>query len=107
MKIGRTNLCEQITDAEALPNRVAVTWDHDGFRPLTQTERILSAESPQGTVDERFFAIVTDLIGTPTELIDESGAVAWHTRSTLWGNNMVHGQHGVYPTPLPRPVLRP
>ena len=55
MKIGRTNLCEQITDAEALPNRVAVTWDHDGFRPLTQTERILSAESPQGTVDERFF----------------------------------------------------
>ncbi|MFF5274067.1 putative T7SS-secreted protein [Streptomyces sp. NPDC000133] len=80
-----TKLCEQITDAEALPNRVAVTWDHDGFRPLTQTERILSAESPQDTVDERFFAIVTDLIGTPTELIDESGAVAWHTRSTLWG----------------------
>ena len=60
MKIGRTNLCEQITDAEALPNRVAVTWDHDGFRPLTQTERILSAESPQGTVDERFFAIASD-----------------------------------------------
>ncbi|MET7788409.1 RHS repeat-associated core domain-containing protein [Streptomyces sp900116325] len=80
-----TNLCEQITDAEALPNRVAVTWDHDGFRPLTQTERILSAESPQDTVDERFFAIVTDLIGTPTELIDESGTLAWHTRSTLWG----------------------
>lgn len=80
-----TNLCEQITDADALPNQVAVTWDHDGFRPLTQTERILSAESPHDTVDERFFAIVTDLIGTPTELIDESGALAWHTRSTLWG----------------------
>ncbi len=80
-----TNLCEQITDAEALPNQVALTWDHDGFRPLAQTERILSTDSPQGTVDERFFAIVTDLIGTPTELIDESGALAWHTRSTLWG----------------------
>lgn len=80
-----TNLCEQITGAEALPNRVALTWDHDGFRPLAQTERILSTDSRQGTVDERFFAIVTDLIGTPTELIDESGTLAWHTRSTLWG----------------------
>ncbi|MER7815180.1 hypothetical protein [Streptomyces sp. NPDC096153] len=24
-------------------------------------------------------------MGTPSELIDESGELAWHTRSTLWG----------------------
>ncbi|MYS25955.1 hypothetical protein GTW38_03175, partial [Streptomyces sp. SID7804] len=32
----------------------------------------------------RFFAIVTDLVGTPTELIDDQGNTAWRTRSTLW-----------------------
>ncbi|MFF3173574.1 putative T7SS-secreted protein [Streptomyces sp. NPDC057900] len=80
-----TTLCEQISFAGAMANPVAVTWDHDGLRPLTQTERILSGSALQDTVDERFFAVVTDLIGTPTELIDESGSLAWHTRSTLWG----------------------
>ncbi|MCM2411183.1 DUF6531 domain-containing protein [Streptomyces sp. RKAG290] len=80
-----TTLCEQITTAEGLANPVALTWDHDGLRPVTQMERILSASAPQDTVDERFFAVVTDLIGTPTELIDESGSLAWYTRSTLWG----------------------
>ncbi|MEU5402618.1 putative T7SS-secreted protein [Streptomyces sp. NPDC005963] len=78
-------LCEQTTTAEDLPNPVTLTWDHDGVRPLTQTERITSAEAPQSEIDQRFFSIVTDLVGTPTELIDESGDLAWHTRSTLWG----------------------
>ncbi|MEV4944366.1 putative T7SS-secreted protein [Streptomyces sp. NPDC053755] len=68
-----TTLCEQTTAD------VTLTWDHAGLRPLSQTER------RTGTDDERFFAIVTDLIGTPTELVDESGALAWRTRSTLWG----------------------
>ncbi|MGW7363711.1 putative T7SS-secreted protein [Streptomyces sp. NPDC054841] len=80
-----TTLCEQTTQAEGLPNPVTLTWDHNGLRPLAQTERVLAADAPQDTIDERFFAIVTDLVGTPTELIDESGALAWRTRSTLWG----------------------
>ncbi|GAA3907450.1 hypothetical protein GCM10022244_16930 [Streptomyces gulbargensis] len=66
-------LCEQTTDDYSL------TWDHAGLRPLTQRERRADTD------DERFFAVVTDLIGTPTELIDESGTLAWRTRSTLWG----------------------
>ncbi|MFI9584536.1 putative T7SS-secreted protein [Streptomyces sp. NPDC052236] len=78
-------LCEETTHAEALPNPVTLTWDHDGLRPLAQTERILATDAPQELIDERFFAIVTDLVGTPSELIDESGNLAWHTRSTLWG----------------------
>jgi RHS repeat-associated protein len=36
-------------------------------------------------VGERFFAITTDLIGTPTELVTEAGEVAWHAQRTLWG----------------------
>lgn len=79
------NLCEQLTSGEELPHPVTLTWDHEGTRPLAQAERILSGPSSQETVDERFFSIVTDLIGTPSELIDESGELAWRTRTTLWG----------------------
>lgn len=39
----------------------------------------------QAEVDSRFFAIITDLVGTPRELVDEQGEVAWRTRSALWG----------------------
>jgi RHS repeat-associated protein len=61
---------------------VTLTWDHEGHRPLTQYER---KHLSQDQVDSRFFAIVTDLVGTPTELVDESGHIAWHARATLWG----------------------
>ncbi|MFD0269357.1 RHS repeat-associated core domain-containing protein [Streptomyces sp. NPDC127106] len=67
-------------------DRVTLTWDHQGVRPLTQTERRFTADSPQKAVDERFFSIITDLIGTPRELVDEAGRLAWHTRSTVWGS---------------------
>ncbi|MFF3246481.1 putative T7SS-secreted protein [Streptomyces sp. NPDC002870] len=80
-----TILCEQTTESKGLPHPVTLTWDHSGLRPLAQTERILAADAPQETIDERFFAIVTDLVGTPSELIDESGTLAWRARGTLWG----------------------
>ncbi|MFI7236422.1 hypothetical protein [Streptomyces cyaneofuscatus] len=71
-----TTLCEQTTASAALPNPVVLTWDHQALRPLSQTERILSDDASQRTVDERFFAVVTDLVGAPTELVDESGSLA-------------------------------
>ncbi|MGV4985999.1 putative T7SS-secreted protein [Streptomyces sp. NRAIS4] len=80
-----TTLCEQTTTAEGLPNPVTLTWDHQGLRPLSQAERITAADAAQEEIDSRFFAIVTDLVGTPSELIDEQGEIAWRTRSTLWG----------------------
>ncbi|WP_078992849.1 putative T7SS-secreted protein [Streptomyces sp. MMG1121] len=80
-----TTLCEQTTTSSGLPNPVTLTWDHQGLRPLAQTERITEADAPQQDIDSRFFAIVTDLVGTPNELIDEQGDIAWRTRSTLWG----------------------
>ncbi|WP_392892982.1 hypothetical protein [Streptomyces sp. LN699] len=58
-------LCEQTSGP------IALTWNHDDLHPLTQAGRI------PGTTDERFFAVVTDLAGTPRELVDESGAIAW------------------------------
>ncbi|GAA4660061.1 MULTISPECIES: RHS repeat-associated core domain-containing protein [Amycolatopsis] len=73
-------LAEQVHSGPGRPQVATVwEWDPDTGRALTQTERVL------GTTDERFHAIITDLVGTPTELLDESGAVAWHLRATLWG----------------------
>ncbi|WP_158842330.1 DUF6531 domain-containing protein [Saccharothrix deserti] len=65
-------------------------WHPDGVRPLSQTERVPVADAPQEWVDERFFAIVTDLSGRTSELIDPAGEVAWHTRTTLWGFGLDH-----------------
>ncbi|MFW3473989.1 putative T7SS-secreted protein [Streptomyces microflavus] len=80
-----STLCEQTTTSADVPHTVALTWDHQGVRPLAQSERILARDAAQSTIDQRYFAIVTDLIGTPTELIDESGELAWRTRTSLWG----------------------
>ncbi|MFI1282727.1 DUF6531 domain-containing protein, partial [Streptomyces sp. NPDC020858] len=82
-----TILCEQTTTASPEPDGrvVVVSWDHNGLHPLTQTERIV-ARTSQEVVDERFYAIVTDLIGTPKELVDETGEIVWRTRTTLWGS---------------------
>ncbi|MET8182216.1 DUF6531 domain-containing protein [Streptomyces sp. NPDC005336] len=80
-----TTLCEQTTTSPALAHPVTLTWDHQGLRPVSQTERIAAADGSQDEIDSRFFAIVTDLVGTPSELVDEHGDIAWHTRSTLWG----------------------
>ncbi|MFJ9703329.1 putative T7SS-secreted protein [Streptomyces fradiae] len=94
-----TTLCEQTTDAPDLPHPVALTWDHKGLQPLAQTERLLRRDAPQEAVDDRFFAMVTDLVGTPTELVDESGTLAWHTRTTLWGTTTWSSTSTTY-TPL-------
>lgn len=80
-----TTLCEQTTVSAELPNPVVLTWDHRGLVPLAQTERILSADLAQEEIDRRFFAIATDLVGAPTELVDEAGDIAWRSRTTLWG----------------------
>ncbi|WP_078954720.1 putative T7SS-secreted protein [Streptomyces sp. H021] len=83
-----TTLCEETSGA------VTLTWTHQGLHPLTQAERI-----DQSEVDDRFFVIVTDLIGTPTHLLAEDGTTAWHTRSTLWGSTTWNRDATAY-TPL-------
>jgi RHS repeat-associated protein len=86
------SLAEQ-TDAST---GVTVTWEHEGHQPIAQHER---RSMTQEEFDSRFFAIVTDLVGTPTELVDETGAVAWHTQSTCWGTTAWNADAGAY-TPL-------
>ena len=66
--------------AEEVRGGAAVVWDWEpgADRPITQIERIPGQ-------DARFYAIVTDLVGSPSELLDDAGNVAWHLHTTLWG----------------------
>ncbi|GLZ37633.1 DUF6531 domain-containing protein [Actinokineospora sp. NBRC 105648] len=58
---------------------VTTTWEYapNTFTPVSQLTR--------EQVDARFHAIVTDQVGTPTELVTPEGGVAWRARATLWG----------------------
>ncbi|AZK94255.1 MULTISPECIES: DUF6531 domain-containing protein [Streptomyces] len=93
-------LCEEASGSTSSPGTTTVlTWDHDGLHPVSQTERRLSADAPQEEIDHRFFAVVTDLVGAPRELVDEQGDVAWRARTTLWGTTGWHPGATAY-TPL-------
>ncbi|MFC7963113.1 RHS repeat-associated core domain-containing protein [Streptomyces cinereoruber] len=96
-----TRLVEQTDTA----NDITLTWDYDGRVPLTQREsrtRRHGATGEDAETDSRFFAIVTDLIGAPTELVDEHGHVGWHARSTVWGSTLWNRDAAAY-TPLRLP----
>ncbi|MGY5129487.1 putative T7SS-secreted protein [Streptomyces nigrescens] len=107
-----TTLVEQVTHAPGPAKAISLTWDHHGLTPIAQTERKLCtregvpgrrspdlAQSPQSVMDERFFAMVTDLVGAPSQLIDETGAIAWHSRTSLWGTTTWNRTASAY-TPL-------
>ncbi|WP_330334434.1 DUF6531 domain-containing protein [Streptomyces sp. NBC_00536] len=105
-------LIEQTTRSAGNPHEVTLSWTHSGLHPLTQVESIRrvpqgsplstapqALQASQEEIDSRFFAIVTDLVGTPTELIDEQGEVAWRTRATVWGTTSWNRDASAY-TPL-------
>ncbi|MFC9848367.1 DUF6531 domain-containing protein [Streptomyces sp. NPDC060223] len=94
-----TTLCEQTTTSTGLPHPVTLTWEHLGLHPIAQTERVTATHAPQEEIDQRFFGIVTDLVGTPSELVDEEGEIAWRKRSTLWGTTIWNRSATTY-TPL-------
>ncbi|MGE6737114.1 RHS repeat-associated core domain-containing protein [Streptomyces sp. NPDC059900] len=92
-------LCEQTTSSPELSRPVTLTWEHQGLRPIAQTERVSAGTASQDEIDSRFFAIVTDLVGAPTELLDEHGDIAWRARATLWGSTAWAADSVAY-TPL-------
>jgi RHS repeat-associated protein len=68
-------------------NRQALVWEWESqtHRALSQTLRLVAPAAAAGWVDEQFHPIVADLVGTPTELVDPDGTVAWQLDLTLWG----------------------
>ncbi|MFI7705829.1 RHS repeat-associated core domain-containing protein [Nonomuraea sp. NPDC049480] len=82
---GRVDFAwDGLTLAEQTSGDRTTTWDWEPgtFRPLSQTERRAVS---QEEIDERFYAIATDLIGTPAELVDPDGELAWRSRQSFWG----------------------
>jgi len=89
------------------PEAMVTTWEWQPseLRPLTQLDTSTSAAEPaaqpgarpaaepgtaadaqdQARHDERFYAIIADLVGAPTELVDLSGTISWRRQATVWG----------------------
>jgi RHS repeat-associated protein len=76
----------QLVEERHASNGRVTTWDwRPGANiPVSQREHTVPPDS-QEWYDERFYSIVTDLVGAPTELIDPHGAIAWRSRNTVWG----------------------
>jgi RHS repeat-associated protein len=88
------NLAEEVRDGGTHAQPVATVWEWEPgtARVVTQTRRVL------GKGDLEFHAVVTDLVGAPSELVDEQGNVAWQARMTLWGKLL--SARGTAYTPL-------
>ncbi|WP_327097061.1 DUF6531 domain-containing protein [Nocardia vinacea] len=111
--LGRRTSKQRLDTNRAVLERIDYTWDgtrlieqstddsttrwqyHPGsYSPITQT-------TDQDTVDREFYAIITDLVGTPTELVEPNTATTVATATTdLWGNTTWEGQTS---TPLRYP----
>ncbi len=67
-----------------------MTWDYrpGTFTALTQSERVSASDAPQQVIDERFYAIITDQVGMPAELVAADGTVAGYQQHTLWGGTL-------------------
>ncbi|CAM5459416.1 Rhs protein OS=Streptomyces tendae OX=1932 GN=GUR47_17240 PE=4 SV=1 [Streptomyces tendae] len=88
---------ENLAEEATVTGRVR-TWEYepDTHRPVLQTDR----GADQQEYDRRFYAIVTDLIGTPTEILSEEGEIAWRSRTTLWGLDAGPARPGDVDCPL-------
>jgi RHS repeat-associated protein len=75
--------------AEQVEDRHSMVWDWEpwSFRPISQVKRSALRDAPQAEIDERFYAIVTDLVGRPTELVTPDGQLAWQSKATIWGTD--------------------
>ncbi|MFD0784041.1 RHS repeat-associated core domain-containing protein, partial [Micromonospora azadirachtae] len=96
-------LVEQAHTDEHGRTRVT-TWEYhpDEQRPVAQTVR-----DERDEVGERFYAIVTDLVGTPTDLVDADGELAWRNDASLWGAVPGGDVSGVIPLRFPGQYLDP
>lgn len=88
--------------AEEEADEATTTWEYapDTHRPLSQSRRRrpeTEAAVDQDEIDIRFHAIVTSLLGTPTELVTESGELSSRDQRMLWDGGPATGEEeGVF-----------
>ncbi|MBS2966072.1 RHS repeat protein [Actinocrinis puniceicyclus] len=94
-----TTLVEQTTTGDD-GTTATTTWDYEpaGHRPAAQRRTVEPAntdrEAEQQRIDAQFWAIVTDLAGTPQELVCADGSIAWARRALLWGRPLDDAEPG-------------
>ena len=111
--LGRRTTKQHLDNDGTVLERTNYTWD--GNRLIEQitadtttrwqyqanSHTPITQSTDQHSIDREFYAIITDLVGTPTELIDPDTAHTAATATTdLWGNTTWTGQAS---TPLRYP----
>jgi len=63
------------------------TWEYQPgtYDPILQAEHESIRDAPKEEIDQRFYSIITDLTGMPSELFAEDGTLAGRQQRTLWG----------------------
>lgn len=58
-------------------------WDYEpgSFRPLAKTDLVPTEDGSRRLT----YAVLTDPVGTPRELVTPEGEIAWQARTDLWG----------------------
>jgi RHS repeat-associated protein len=83
-------LAEEIVLDSGAPAHTT-TWEWQPGEP-SPVSRLQRRWTPEGeVVDEQFHAVVTDLVGSPAELVDEMGRISWHADWSLWGAGQSDG----------------
>jgi RHS repeat-associated protein len=80
-----TVLAEQNHQTTQESRHTTWEWRPGSNSPLVQAEGTIRRNTPQEVVDSEFYAIITDLIGAPTELVTETGEIAERLTGSLWG----------------------
>ncbi|WP_327114021.1 RHS repeat-associated core domain-containing protein [Nocardia sp. NBC_01730] len=103
--LGRRTTKQHLTNDGTVLERTDYTWDGthlieqraDGvstrwqYQPNSHT--LVTQATDHDAFEREFYAIVTDLVGTPTEIIDpDSAATASTTTVDLWGRMVWRGQ---------------
>ncbi|MFD8738921.1 DUF6531 domain-containing protein [Streptomyces sp. NPDC059618] len=95
-----TNLAEQRTLRDDGVETDTWDWEPGTHRAAAQLRSRWRPED-RDDVDRQFYAIVTDLVGTPRELVGEDGTIAWRAATSLWGRPLAGDGGGLCPLAFP------
>ncbi|MER6677697.1 DUF6531 domain-containing protein, partial [Streptomyces sp. NPDC000983] len=93
------NLAEQQSLRDGVVETDTWDWEPGTHRAAAQTRSSWRTADPS-VVEREFYAIVTDLAGTPSELVGEDGEIAWRSATSLWGRPL-RGDDGLCPLSFP------
>ncbi|WP_405870259.1 DUF6531 domain-containing protein [Streptomyces sp. NBC_00005] len=106
---GRRITKYRVDKSGEVTERLTFTWFNATLTEQTdETGRTVTFEYlpetsvplAQLTAGDGFHAILTDPVGTPTELVSPDGEIAWQQRTTLWGEPLPDGPSATIDCPL-------